>query len=203
VGVIYYLRNTDNNIIIPSGDDFNKLLSTGSPGSAQSLSVPVLKKKTETSYGCTTTGDPNDTSWPDGTFTVYVYVSTSNTNITLDVAVGRVTSAGSVVESFPSSGGGQQLTATGEYIFTCSATWGSAAASDLFFVSCSFTNADDKNTQTCAIDTEDTYVDTQWQLATTTSASTTQSTTASRRVPVLRNRLLLLLPPRHLRLSAV
>jgi hypothetical protein len=123
----YYLVSGASDL--SGGANFTKLLSQTAE-TVSTLAVTITKGTTETDYGFTAAGDPNNADWQTGTITVKIYVTSGSTYIWGSVGADRVGPTGTVIEVGNTSGE-QQMTNAGAYTFTiASKDWTAGNATD-------------------------------------------------------------------------
>lgn len=122
----YYLTTTASDLSVP-GDNWDNSMTTTAPG-ATTLNQSVANEATENDYGYTAAGVPG-ADGTSGNYTVTVEVNTGNIELTLDCAVARVNSSGTVQGGPTTSDGGGQTASAGTktYNFTSPSlgTWAS------------------------------------------------------------------------------
>jgi len=147
---ICYLGSVNSDL--SGGDDFNKELAR-SLGAETTLSVPMAKGATETSYAWSTPDCPNNADWETGEIVVKVDVSTASADIYLSVNAVRVNAAGAAQESATATAE-QSLASVAVYTFTIgSKDWTAGNATDRLRIDYIFRNNKGTATRSCAIDT--------------------------------------------------
>ena len=120
----YYLTTTASDLSVP-GDNFDNEISESVPGTT-TLAVQIAKSKSESDHGYSVAGNPG-ADGTSGDFTVTVEINTGVGTTTLDIALARINSGGTVQSGPVSSDGGSQAASAGTktYSFTAPAlgTW--------------------------------------------------------------------------------
>jgi hypothetical protein len=152
----YYLRNTASDLTW--GEDFDYKLLTSTAVEATSV-ISFAKSATETSFGYTDLGVPDNADWETGTFVVKVKVTAENTNIWGSIRVDRISASGATVESSTTTAE-QQFSSIATYTFTvASKDWTAGTSGDRIAVAYIFRNAKNSvQTVTISFNTSDSSV---------------------------------------------
>jgi PKD repeat protein len=134
----YYLRKTNSDLTW--GEDFDYKLLTTTAGE-DTLAISLAKSATETSFGYTDLGIPNNADWETGTFTVKVKVTNNNSYIYGSIRVDRISAAGATVESSTTTAE-QSFASDATYTFTvASKNWTAGTIGDRIAVAYIFRNS--------------------------------------------------------------
>jgi len=156
----YYLSNTNSDL--SGGADFSKKLLP-STETANTINFSVAKTSTETSYAWTEPGVPG-TSGMTGDYTVEVYITVGNANMTVAANIHRVNSSG-VVQSSATAASAVTATAGLKTFNWSSQSLGTWAAGDRLRVDYIFTvSGHQAQSLTIQTGTTDTEVVTPWTL---------------------------------------
>jgi hypothetical protein len=125
---------------LSGGADFDNQITSIDDGNT--LAVTIAGQSTESSFGYTNAGTPNNADWENGNWTVEVDVQTANMNITVEPRIDRVSSTGSFLEDSDATVSPQSMGTTGirTFIFL-GATWDAGNASDRIRVEYVFVNS--------------------------------------------------------------
>lgn len=132
---------TTNNSDLSGGADFNRKLEYRFTGAATALSVSIAAASTEVSRCFTEPLHPGTGGSVTGNYTVSVFCSTSNANITGTATLHRINSSGTIqTSSAASSSVSFSTTGAKTFSFT-SLNLGTFAKTDRLRVDLSFTNS--------------------------------------------------------------
>lgn len=135
-----YIRTTIASDL-SGGADFNDALLPTS-GAFDTIVVSVAASSTETSFGFTAAGTPNNDDWETGQMDIEVEITVANARMGGDVDVSRINSTGTVQETSGKAGFISYATIGVKTFRIPSQNWSAGACSDRIRVNYDFINSD-------------------------------------------------------------